>query len=171
MITKTEKAPSKRRHVGRVKWYNVKLGYGFITRIDDGQDVFVARGAIIKWNPSHRVPSLEEGEVVEFRLGGATTLKALYVTGAKEAAVHGSRYAPTRRLPTDNKTTTKRMKPDQALSRSEPETALGVLPFQGDVTKHGPGNGHPLLPPGKGQRIPPCPSSSAKPAPRPPPSV
>jgi CspA family cold shock protein len=46
---------------GKVKWFNAKKGYGFITR-DDGGDVFVHYSAI----KGQGYRALEEGQKVEF---------------------------------------------------------------------------------------------------------
>jgi cold shock protein len=47
--------------MGTVKWFNEKLGYGFIQR-DEGEDVFVHFSAIQERDV------LEEGERVEFEI-------------------------------------------------------------------------------------------------------
>ena len=48
---------------GRVKWFNEKKGYGFISR-DDGNDVFVHFSAIKR----DGFKSLDEGDEVEFEV-------------------------------------------------------------------------------------------------------
>ena len=48
---------------GRVKWFNEKKGYGFISR-DDGNDVFVHFSAIQR----DGFKSLYEGDEVEFEV-------------------------------------------------------------------------------------------------------
>jgi len=48
---------------GRVKWFNEKKGFGFISR-DDGNDVFVHFSAIKR----DGFKSLDEGDEVEFEV-------------------------------------------------------------------------------------------------------
>ncbi len=49
---------------GRVKWFNEKKGYGFITRNDGGEDVFVHYSGI----SGEGFKTLEEGDLVEFEI-------------------------------------------------------------------------------------------------------
>lgn len=47
---------------GKVKWFNAKKGYGFITREDDGTDIFVHFSAI----QSEGYKKLKQDQEVEF---------------------------------------------------------------------------------------------------------
>jgi CspA family cold shock protein len=60
---------------GRVKWFNEKKGFGFISK-DDGNDVFVHFSAIKR----DGFKSLDEGDEVEFEVSqGAKGLQATNV--------------------------------------------------------------------------------------------
>ncbi len=52
------------RITGTVKWFNSKKGFGFVTRDDNQNDVFVHYSAI----NSDGFKNLEEGEKVEFEV-------------------------------------------------------------------------------------------------------
>ncbi|KAF5395421.1 Cold-shock DNA-binding domain protein [Paragonimus heterotremus] len=65
---------------GHVKWYSVSRRYGFISRNDDGGDLFVHRSVISSY--SKRFPSLRNGEEVEFSVVETNQgIEATYVTG------------------------------------------------------------------------------------------
>ena len=49
---------------GTVKWFDSKKGFGFITRDDNGQDIFVHFSAI----QGKGFKNLEEGDKVEFEI-------------------------------------------------------------------------------------------------------
>jgi len=52
------------KYTGKVKWFNDKKGYGFITRDDTGTDVFVHYTAI----QGNGFKTLSEGQDVEFEI-------------------------------------------------------------------------------------------------------
>ncbi|KAG5669097.1 hypothetical protein PVAND_016994 [Polypedilum vanderplanki] len=72
------------RCLGKVKWYKPKKGFGFITRDDNGESIFVHQKSIAKKNPNHIVESLCDGEEVEFNMMAAD------VTGIGRKPVKGS---------------------------------------------------------------------------------
>lgn len=73
--------------VGRVKWFNNKSGYGFITSCDDknkDEDVFVHHSGVSVSEEQYKY--LVQGEYVEFRLAATTETskypyQASHVTG------------------------------------------------------------------------------------------
>ena len=80
------------RLTGRVKWFNNKAGYGFITITDgvrSGTDIFVHHTAIIVVNQQYKY--LVQGEYVEFSLtstqGETHEYNATNVTGVKNCGL------------------------------------------------------------------------------------
>lgn len=71
------------QHIGVCKWFNKKLGYGFITVLQNekkGHNVFVHHSGIKPLNSQFR--TLRKGEYVHFDLdNGKNGLQATHVTG------------------------------------------------------------------------------------------
>jgi len=68
-VTSSPETKSASRLTGRVKWFNNKTGYGFITITDgekSGTDVFVHHSAINVSNQQYKY--LVQGEYIEFNL-------------------------------------------------------------------------------------------------------
>ena len=79
------------RVAGVVKWYNFKNGFGFVTRNDTRQDIFVHRSGIL-----NNAPGLDDGEPVEFDVyQDGNRLLAVNVAGPNGSSLRGSKYANT----------------------------------------------------------------------------
>ncbi|KAK3270169.1 hypothetical protein CYMTET_21422 [Cymbomonas tetramitiformis] len=81
-------AEAMTKQCGTVKWFNTQKGYGFITLLDTGAEVFVHQTAI----HAEGFRSLQEGETVEFNLEDSEDgrTKAIDVTGPEGAFVQGA---------------------------------------------------------------------------------
>ncbi len=79
---------SSTRYTGRVKWFNNKAGYGFVTVTDgpkSGSDIFVHHSSISVHDEQYKY--LVQGEYVEFSIsstnGGQHEFQASSVSGIK----------------------------------------------------------------------------------------
>ncbi|XP_063774555.1 uncharacterized protein LOC134910446 [Pseudophryne corroboree] len=90
----SESEVSDRKVMGKVVWFNVQYGYGFINRHDTKEKLFVHYTAIKKNNPNKYFRSLDRGETVEFDVvNGEKGLQAANVTGPGGVPVQGSKHA------------------------------------------------------------------------------
>jgi len=87
-VTMPEGSTSSERLIGRVKWFNNKAGYGFITVTDGsqaGSDIFVHHSAIGVTSQQYKY--LVQGEYVEFSISatqnGTHAFQASNVCGIK----------------------------------------------------------------------------------------
>jgi CspA family cold shock protein len=74
MSSNTDDVTPSERLIGRVKWFNNKAGYGFITVTDgdrSGSDIFIHHSAINVENQQYKY--LVQGEYVEFSLVKTTS--------------------------------------------------------------------------------------------------
>ncbi|KAF7231864.1 hypothetical protein EG68_11584 [Paragonimus skrjabini miyazakii] len=111
---------------GHVKWYSVSRRYGFISRNDDGGDLFVHRSVISSY--SKRFPSLRNGEEVEFSVVETNQgIEATYVTGPGGQPVKGMRplYRRYRTVSESNN------EADPSQAQSEPVDEDAARPRQG----------------------------------------
>jgi len=87
-VTLPEATTSEERLIGRVKWFNNKAGYGFVTVTDGaqaGSDIFVHHSAI--GVSSQQYKYLVQGEYIEFSISstqnGAHAFQASNICGIK----------------------------------------------------------------------------------------
>ena len=99
MSSSSNVSASAQRTTGRVKWFNGKAGYGFITATtadQAGTDVFVHHSGMVVARQQYRY--LVQGEYVEFQMnaveGGAHRFQATDVSGIGR----GMLMCETRRL-------------------------------------------------------------------------
>ena len=83
--------------LGRVKWFNNKVGYGFITTCDDEQkDVFVHHSNIHV--QTHQYKYLVEGEYVHFTLSDSTNTEHKHLATEVSGINGGKLMCETRHL-------------------------------------------------------------------------
>jgi CspA family cold shock protein len=123
----TSASSSTEKFTGRVKWFNNKAGYGFVTVTDgskSGSDVFIHHSAIKV--DSEQYKYLVQGEYVEFTLtsveGGKHEFQAGEVCGIKG----GKLMCETRNELKSARTTYKSVKQDDAVEDDEPSSPRPV---------------------------------------------
>lgn len=97
-VTTPSVSSSEERFTGRVKWFNNKAGYGFITVTDgtkSGSDVFVHHTFIKVDDEQYKY--LVQGEYVEFKLLDTMTDKHEFQAGEVSGIKGGKLMCETRR--------------------------------------------------------------------------
>jgi cold shock protein len=86
--------------IGQTKWFNDKLGYGFVTICngdDKGKDIFVHHSGIKPLNSNYK--TLKKGEYIQFNIiVGMNGLQAVDVTGINAGPLMCD-FVTTKRLP------------------------------------------------------------------------
>ena len=101
---------------GKVKWFDGKKGYGFITA-ENGKEIFVHFSGIVK----DGFKSLNEGQAVEFEIGtGAKGEQAINVNVVEKTIITGIKRGLPYREPPFSWTVRK--------VRNQPRFLYGFLP-------------------------------------------
>jgi len=133
-VTLLKGTTSDERLIGRVKWFNNKAGYGFITVTDgshSGADVFVHHTAIGVLNQQYKY--LVQGEYIEFSISETQSsthdFQASNITGIKG----GKLMCETRnefKLSRNNYKTTSSQVSTPTSTQPEPESVPVKMPQQ-----------------------------------------
>jgi CspA family cold shock protein len=113
--------PSSERLVGRVKWFNNKAGYGFITVTDgsrSGSDIFIHHSAIQVENQQYKY--LVQGEYVEFELVKTTSAEHEWQASNVNGINGGKLMCETRREYKLARTAYRAEKGDETVEASSP---------------------------------------------------
>ena len=116
--TSTTSTSSVDRQMGRVKWFNNKAGYGFITANQDGQetDIFVHHSDVMVANEQYKY--LVQGEYVEFQINltneGPHKFKAAEISGIKGGKLMCETRNEFRQMKTDQPVTTSSAMPAES---------------------------------------------------------
>jgi CspA family cold shock protein len=113
--------PSHERFIGRVKWFNNKAGYGFITVTDgsrSGSDIFVHHSSIKV--DSEQYKYLVQGEYLEFSLSETKTETHEFQAGEVSGINGGKLMCETRRDLRSSRNQYKTVKPNDNETINEP---------------------------------------------------
>ena len=97
-VSSSTVSSSSERFIGRVKWFNNKAGYGFVTVTDgpkSGSDVFVHHSSVKV--DSEQYKYLVQGEYVEFSLSNTKTSGHEFQAGDVSGIKGGKLMCETRR--------------------------------------------------------------------------
>ncbi len=113
--------PSSELFIGRVKWFNNKAGYGFITVTDgsrSGSDIFVHHSAVDVENQQYKY--LVQGEYVEFGLIKTTSGDHEWQASSVNGIKGGKLMCETRHDLKISRTSYKSEKPEQEVETKMP---------------------------------------------------
>jgi len=130
VVTTSADTSSSERYTGRVKWFNTKAGYGFITITDgskSGSDVFVHHSSINVENEQYRY--LVQGEYVEFTLSSVMKGDHEYQAGDVSGIKGGKLMCETRRDVRSARTQYKSSKVDEPVvhTKSSAPRKMGTM--------------------------------------------
>ena len=121
-------ASSTTKTIGRVKWFNNKVGYGFITVIEgEEMDVFVHHSSVIVASQQYKY--LVEGEYVQFVLSESSNEEHKYLATEVSGINGGKLMCETRNMHNENR-------------RERDQDATEEDPREGGRGRGGGGGGH-----------------------------
>ena len=129
----TSQGVSSDRSTGRVKWFNNKSGYGFVTvtsKVQEGTDIFVHHSAVKVGQEQYRY--LVQGEYVEFTLSEVTDKEHKW-QASNVSGINGGKLMCETRL--ENRTT------KDVASRSEADDTASHVKHRPRLRGPGPREG------------------------------
>jgi cold shock CspA family protein len=129
-VTMPKEPTSEERLVGRVKWFNNKAGYGFLTVTDGSQagtDIFAHHSAIGVTSQQYKY--LVQGEYVEFGISATQNSKHVY-QAANVCGINSGKLMCETRNETKFARTTYKTSGEQATQQSQPVVESVKLPRQ-----------------------------------------